>query len=326
MGTISDTVRRPMIYLSTMSLQLPVIYVMFFLNLGTMQAEEALVMVGGEYFDGYMDNEVEVWSHSPDCELEIPSTPDSFKDAPGVSFFQDNVYVCGGSRVGTTHTHDICDVYSLTDKTWRQGPSLKSNISQNTDARVHMTRIGSVLLAAFENDDKNVSFNILDSNEMEWIETFPLDYPLNTNFWSPLVFDEKHVGIHEVYAYYPRVEKIHIINIEEAKEVTTIETDFDCEQPVMYNNNLTCYTYAVDYCKFIALTHMDEGFTNPTWTDLDMKIPTSDMGTMLVLDGMLTNLKTDIAMLSYWEDQEWKTGTLAIPRIETGISVMNCNE
>ena len=34
------------------------------------QADEALVMVGGDYLPGFLDNEVEVWSPSPTCDLQ----------------------------------------------------------------------------------------------------------------------------------------------------------------------------------------------------------------------------------------------------------------
>ena len=44
------------------------------------QADEALVMVGGDYLPGFLDNEVEVWSPSPTCDLQVSSTPDYFVD------------------------------------------------------------------------------------------------------------------------------------------------------------------------------------------------------------------------------------------------------
>ena len=96
---------------------------LFLSHLGTTASQDALALFGGEYPDGYFDNEVEVWSPSSSCNLEIPSTPDSFIDAPGVGVLDDKIYVCGGHRIGTNHTTSTCDVYSLTDKTWSQGPS-----------------------------------------------------------------------------------------------------------------------------------------------------------------------------------------------------------
>jgi len=307
-------------------------YLAFLLSLGTIQAQEALVMIGGKYFDGYMDNEVEVWSHSAECELDIPSTPDSFSDSPGVALFQDNVYVCGGSRVGTSHSHDTCDVYSLKDKAWRQGPSLKSNSTQNGAARVHMATVGSVLLAAFETgQDRDISFNILDYNEMEWTEIFPLGShsPLTVDWWSLVVFDEKHVGIHAIDVWNPHQEKTYIVDVEEGKEVATIVEDFSCNAPFMYKNNLTCNSWVTstpeETYKLVALTHMDEGFTNPTWTDLGFTTPQAQRGIWVVLDGMLTNILPEDGLVYYREDEEWKMAELTIPRKETGILVMNCN-
>merc|ERR1711915_409290 len=40
------------------------------------RASEALVMIGGDYLPGFLDNEVEVWSPSVTCDLEILPTPD----------------------------------------------------------------------------------------------------------------------------------------------------------------------------------------------------------------------------------------------------------
>ena len=71
--------------------------------LGPAASQDAVALFGGAYPDGYMDNEVEVWSHSSSCDLEIPSTPDSFRDGPGVAVLDDKIYVCGGHRMGTNH-------------------------------------------------------------------------------------------------------------------------------------------------------------------------------------------------------------------------------
>merc|ERR1712179_607868 len=68
MGTVKETIK--MIFLPYLAV--------FLLSCGSALAEEALVIVGGLYPDGYQDNEVEVWSHSADCGLSIDKTPDSF--------------------------------------------------------------------------------------------------------------------------------------------------------------------------------------------------------------------------------------------------------
>ena len=73
--------------------------------------------MGGKYADGYVDNEVEVWSHSPDCGINIKNTPDSFVDRPGDAFQGNNLYVCGGRRIGTDRMTVIYTV-SLTTFGW----------------------------------------------------------------------------------------------------------------------------------------------------------------------------------------------------------------
>ena len=113
--------------------------------IGATTAQDAVALFGGEYPDGLMDNEVEVWSHSSSCNLEIPSTPDSFRDGPGVAVLEDKIYVCGGHRIGTNHTtSSTCDVYSLTENTWSEGPTFS-----NHPTRVHLTTVGSRLIAAY---------------------------------------------------------------------------------------------------------------------------------------------------------------------------------
>merc|ERR1711970_922495 len=79
--------------------------------LGTAVSQDAVALFGGEYPDGYFDNEVEIWSHSSSCNLEIPSTPDSFGDAPGVGVLDDEIYVCAHGNSGVQA--DCCIYYSI---------------------------------------------------------------------------------------------------------------------------------------------------------------------------------------------------------------------
>ena len=89
--------------------------------------DEALVLVGGRYADGYVDNQVEVWSHSDNCGINIMNTPDSFIDRPGVAVLENNLYLCGGHRIGTNSSSGDCDIYSLADNIWTEGPALPIN-------------------------------------------------------------------------------------------------------------------------------------------------------------------------------------------------------
>jgi len=300
-----------------------------FLLLGVekIQAQEALLLLGGHYLDGYMDNEVEVWSHSSECNLDIPSTPDSFVTKPGVALFQEHVYVCGGDRIGTTHTHDTCDKYSLKDNVWTQGLSLKSN-----STNVYLTTAGTSLLAAYRNEDENLVVSTLDSEESGWIETFPLDGPFPQPFFSFAALDDKHVAISATYNYYPFEEKIHVLEVETG-EVATMTIDWSCNYPVMYNNNLTCVrTVEQQRVEILALTDVEEGFTNPTWSVIEtppLEFFAGEFGPqilpMVVLDGMLTFVDIHIARLYYWEGEEWKSGEIDFPKQDTSFLVIPCN-
>jgi len=297
-----------------------------FLLLGSknIQAQEALVLLGGDYIDGYMDNEVEVWSHSSDCGLDIASTPDSFVSRPGVALFQEHIYVCGGDRVGTTHTHDTCDKYSLKDKVWSQGLSLKSNSTP-----VHLATVGTSLLAAYTNEDDNLVVSYLDSEESGWIETFPLDTPLSKdlNLLSFVPLDDKYVAISTVI-YYPFESKIYVLDVESG-EVFSMTIDFECRLAVMYKNNYTC-VHGGDLSNFgiVALTAVEEGFTNPIWSVV--ATPPVDFWTYgpwatVVLDGMLTFVDISIARLFYLEGEEWKSGEIDFPKQDTSMLVISCN-
>jgi len=294
-----------------------------FLLLGVrnIQAQEALVLLGGRYLDGYMDNEVEVWSHSSECDLDIGSTPDSFVTKPGVALFQDNIYVCGGDRIGTTHTHDTCDKYSLKDKVWTQGLSLKSN-----STNVYLATVGTNLLAAYRNEDENLVVSILDPEESGWNETFLPDTPIPQPWFGFVPLDDKNVAISVINIWYPFEEWVHVLNVETG-DVATMTIDFDCGSAVMYNNNYTCVRMVDSHVEIVALTDVEEGFTNPTWT----VVATPPLGfvsthlPMVVLDGMLTFVDIQIARLFYLEEGEWKTGEIDFPKQDTSMLVMPCN-
>jgi len=278
------------------------------------------VLLGGDYFDGYMDNEVEVWSHSSDCGLDIASTPDSFVSRPGVALFQEHIYVCGGDRVGTTHTHDTCDKYSLKDKVWSQGLSLKSNSTP-----VHLATVGNSLLAAYKNEDENLVVSYLDSEESGWIETFPLDTPLSPslNLLSLVPLDDKYVAISTVI-YYPFESKIYVLDVESG-EVFSMTIDFGCQLSVMYKNNYTC---VLGGNGIVALTAVEEGFTNPIWSVVatpPLDFWNYDPWQMVVLDGMLTFVDILTARLIYLEGEEWKSGEIDFPKQDTSMLVISCN-
>jgi len=302
-------------------------------------AEEALVIVAGFYPDGYEDNEVEVWSHSADCGLSIDKTPDSFIEGPAVGIYEKDLYICGGHRIGTSHKQDTCDVYSTVDDEWREGPALKFNTS--TDWKIHpisMVAIGSKLVA-FNNNNE---FSSLEGTE--WSE------PASTNMeglclefgGAPeiMAYDNSHVARSCALSYPYAGEDVHFFNVETASIDATVhyeKEDFACKSPVMYNNTYTCLLAAaawIEHENLIYSLTFDEGFTDPTWSVLEVPpytMPCFDGNTgwedyrLTVLDGMLTVFCPKFGTITYLEDGEWKDGYLEIARREPASIVMPCN-
>ena len=60
------------------------------------------MIIGGTigWPDGAEISEVEVWSPSLECGINIKDPPVTFPDYPAVSFFGENLYVCGGQSPG----------------------------------------------------------------------------------------------------------------------------------------------------------------------------------------------------------------------------------
>ena len=160
-----------------------------------------------------MDNEVEVWSHSPDCGIHIKNTPDSFTDRPGVAVLENNLYVCGGRRIGTNSTIDTCDIYSLTDNVWTDGPNQPFNRTNNDDFdtqfKFWMSTVGSTVVAAYQGNSYYPDFE-------------PQEYPISTlgeegwsgptslggsfgefSFFDMIAMDKKHVALTGSIQYPP---------------------------------------------------------------------------------------------------------------------------
>jgi len=313
----------------------------FLLSCGSALAQEALVIVAGYYPDGYEDNEVEVWSHSADCGLSIDKTPDSFIQGPGVGFYENDLYVCGGHRIGTSHKQDTCDVYSTVDDEWREGPALKFNISTDEFGipfYLSMVAIGSKLVAF----DNHYEMSSLEGTE--WSEPASTNIEDVCNDFGSLefvAFDNSHVAGRCVLRWPGIGEDIYFLDVESGSIAATVHSeDLFCKSPVMYNNTYTCLSPAghgtlQDENLIYTLT-FNEGFTDPTWSVLDVPPYTMscldgsgyDQGRdyhLTILDGMLTVFCPQFGTITYLEDGEWKDGYLDIVRMEPASIVMPCN-
>jgi len=292
----------------------------FLLGLAAVKSQEVVAFFGGKYPDGYLDNEVESWPSSS-CNLEIPSSPDSFRDKPGVALLGDDVFLCGGHRIGTIHTSAFCDIYSLSGKDWREGPQLPEN-----PETIQMTAVGSKLAAAYmsKNTTSQMVVSILDQEtKLEWtvLTTIEAEGSFNTQIAQ---VDDKHVGVVESFAWGAH-HVVNIVNVETGK-VTVVETvdNAYCSHAFVFNGNFTCVFAEED---FYSLTFSGEDGPDPEWT-LVANHPPGDytiFAPYLQLNGMLTALSSlDYGLIYYLEDEEWKMGEIEIARHDPGFAILPC--
>jgi len=286
-------------------------------------------MVGGKYADGYVDNEVEVWTHSPECGINIKNTPDSFVDRPGVAVLENNLYVCGGQRIGTNSTSDDCDIYSLTDNVWTDGPTQPFNRTHNNgfdpQFKLRMATVGSTVVAAYQGnsyypDFEPQEYQMSTLGAEGWSEPTSLGVSKG-DLQGMVALDVKHVAVWGG-------ETIYIVNVDKLTVVAEV-LDVHCCLPFLYNNQYTC----VKSAKELISLSFSEDFSEPTWTVVQ-NLPADIFHAyeydcypyfMIQLDGMLTAVFSRDAVIFYLEGDEWKSDEMEIPRVESGHLVIPCN-
>jgi len=305
----------------------------FLLCLETARAHEALILVGGKYSDGYQNTEVEVWSHSPDCGINISNTPDAFADGPKVGVLDDDLYVCGGYRIGTNYNSDKCDIYSLTDNEWREGPPLPFNRNDYDQPFFPgIASTGSTIVAAYEQFSQGPPVFLSMLSESGWSVPVTLDTSLDKHFVDIVALDAKHVALRSrCFGICPN-ETIFIVNFETATVVGEVVTDFNCGKPFLYKNQYTCLREVgdpLDYGPIMTLSY-NQDLTNQTWTPLpdlpgDWSCGDRALYSMTEVDGMLTVFCPQTTSLIFLDEEEWKSGDLEIPREYPGFVVIPCN-
>jgi len=324
----------------------------FLLHAVTSCAQEALVLVGGKYPDGYDDTEVEVWSLSAECGVHIKNTPDSFVDRPAVAVLDRSLYVCGGSRIGSNRTSSACDIYSLTDNQWTEGASLKFNQSIGHDDfnvdgdGLRLAAVGSTLVAVYRKSpdyEKKTYFQMSTLSESGWSEPIYLNVSMNTGTdrtEDVIAVDDGHLALstwtdevtHDPeHVTYKR--NVHIVNIETASVVGEVSTSWDhwtsdstfkWYLPFLFNGKYTCVANSSVW----SLT-FDQDFTNHTWNLVEI-LPADfaiyDTSSFLAdVGGVLTIVMEFTARVIYFTDGGWKSGELEIPRKDAGYAVVPCN-
>jgi len=291
------------------------------LLLNPANADEALVMVGGDYLPGFLDNEVEVWSPSPTCTLQVPSTPDYFVDEPGIAVLEEEIYVCGGSYIHG-QPRDLCDIYSLSEEVWREGPALNTEI-----VHVKMTAVGSTLIAVAI-VEQHISVQMLRQGETTWTESFPIPDLM----WFMRVEDLVVVNDEKVIipiADTSQYKNLFLLNIKtgEAKEVSDIK---ECFHTFRYEGKISCVREGEEN-EIVSVVNMEDDYTNIEW-DVVGTIPGDvwydnqyETRVVRVVEGMLTVLHARDGKIFYEEEGQWKQGEpLDILRESPSSVVVNC--
>jgi len=309
--------------------------------MATAAAHEAAVILGGNYPDGSGVMEVEVWSPSPECGINIKDIPVPFSHlylSSPFAFFDGNLYACG-DQSGTYNItiHNRCYVYNLADNEWSEGPTMKFT---RNPGDLWLTTVGNYLVAVGKCYLVGKGFtrymSILKDNE--WSEPVPLDNFLGEAIFSMVALDENHFALLMIsQADVPQRQFIEIINVETASRVTEVWNYGECLNAFLYNDQYSCsmwihihedgsYTYESEVW---SLT-FQEDFSNPTWNtayDLPDEI-WNDVSAyycrMAVVDGMLTGVWPDGGVVNYLDGDQWKTETLEIIRERSRVIVVPC--
>jgi len=290
-------------------------------------AQEAVVLVGGRYADRQNTFEVEVWSHSLDCGIDIKNTPDVFDHQPGVALLENNLYVCGGRRIGTNSPSDDCDIYSLADNVWTEGPKQTFNRTGNPFENLQMTTVGLTVVAVYQGnsyypDFESTKYQMSSLGEGGWSEPTLLNVSFSGGygFRDLIALDENHVAFSAVTD-----GTIYIVHVETETVVTEVYLNFQCYSPFLYNNQYTCVKEGTE--ELVSLS-FSEDFGEPTWTVVKSQLPmvftNNHYGFYTQLDGMITCVCSDEAVIFYLEDDEWKSEEMKIPRVESGHVVIPC--
>merc|ERR1711970_359303 len=307
------------------------IMLFFFLALSLLHSafsREALVLIGGNYEPGYMDNEVEVWSPSSDCVLDISETANYFGRDPGVAYLENQLYVCGETNYHG-HIEHICDIFDLNDGQWKEGPSLPTPTQY-----LKMAATGNTLVAvggSFQGSFlANMSIETLERGSDTWQETFP--YPGHpSHYYSVddlIAFNEKEVGIKfqtEAGTF------LSVFNVVKNEIIITKEFQ-NCRYPFMYMDRYTCVQDDNGEHKLLSIVEMSEDYEDMTW-DLVGSIPPEIWGVEMYLqrivqevDGLLTVVVPYKGLVFYLEGEEWKDGgELDVKRFHVGHIVVPCS-
>jgi len=306
-----------------MKVILQVVFFIFFVALTRpSRASEALVMVGGDYLPGFLDNEVEVWSPSNTCDLEVLPTPDYFNGVPGAALLGDQIFVCGGSYIHG-QPRDLCDIYDIPEARWREGPALASKLSG-----IKMATVGETLVAV-AGTQNHIAIEMLKPGTNSWTESFPIP-DMQWFMWLEdlLVFNDNEVGIPVVQTTMTRHFYILNVNTGDVREVDNLP---DCEHSFIYQHLISCVQEKEGEQIILSAVDMEEDFTGMVWEEVET-IPDNVWYPMdyheriiRVVDSKLTIVHPLQGDVFYKEDEDWVNGgTLKVLRERPTSVIVPC--
>jgi len=283
-------------------------------------AQEAVAIIGGMYPDGYNDTEVEEWSHSEDCGLDIPDTPDAFAGKPGVALYEGNLFVCGGQRIGANRSSTRCDLYNMVDKVWREGPALKQDPGE-----VRLVTVGSNLVAVYNNGHDYVVSILQDS---EWAEVFIIDEAIEVGYLELVPFNERQFFLlsYAVGLFY------FVIDIETGDHMQFhLPYPNLCSVPFLHDAQLACLIRAridEEEWRIVSVSFNEDDLSHPSVSDLGTLPSDGQLWDLQFfdLDGVMTFYSGQTGEIYYLEGDEWKLGAGLIPRLRSSVLVLPCDQ
>jgi len=303
----------------------------FLCSIAQLAGHESLLIIGGSYPDGSEMNEVEVWSPSPECAINIKTCPVS--GHPGVAFLDGNLYACGGLDTGNVTSMNTCYVYNIDDDEWREGPALKfteTPTSSSPAVQLWLATVGMTVTAVWrQNIGSMVYISTLVNNE--WSEPIAVDGARCDLLMNIVALDEKHVALLDISPFdLPFHQYVEVINVETATRVTDVYMEWECLNAFLYNGQFTCLKREDSVSELWSLT-FDEDFGDPTWS-LVYDLPDDIFDTngnmfysqLTMVEGMLTAARPKEAAIFYLEEDQWRTDELE-PREGSAFVVLPCN-
>jgi len=314
----------------------------------TSASHEALVIVGGTigWPDGAEISEVEVWSPSSECDVSIKDPPVTFPDYPAVSFFGENLFVCGGQIPDNPYNVDNitlmnrCYMYSMADNEWSEGPTLKffeTPSSSSLKIDLFLATVGNSLVAVFKQSYSTyIPLYMSTLVDDEWSDPIPFENNPGEALFGMVAIDENHFALIQA-TLHSGTEFIDIIQVDTASVVVRVPMDrASCFHGFLYNGQFSCVkdiTEGQERRREIWSLSFQGDFDDPTWSkayDTDY-IPWAYVwyNKVAMLDGLLTVARLEDAIVNYHyqggDQDQWGAAALEIPREHAIIAVVPCN-